>query len=46
MHLDIVADDVEAEVRRLQEPGVRRLNEGVPVGSDVGRFCVSTGVEW
>jgi len=56
MHLDIVADDIEAEVRRLQELGARRIDTGVQSFertrwvrmSDPERneFCVSTGVEW
>ena len=29
MHLDIVVDDVEAEVHRLQALGARRIDEGV-----------------
>ena len=29
MHLDIVVDDVEAEVRRLQALGARRIDDGV-----------------
>ena len=56
MHLDIVVDDVEAEVRRLQALGARRIDDG---GQNLGgtrwvrmadpeqnEFCVSTGVEW
>jgi len=56
MHLDIVVDDVEAEVHRLQALGARRIDEGVQnfggtqwvVMSDPeqNEFCVSTGVEW
>lgn len=56
MHLDIVVDDIEAEVRRLQELGARRIDDGVQSFggtrwvrmSDPERneFCVSTGVEW
>jgi len=56
MHIDIVADDVEAEVHRLQALGARRVDKGVQsfggtrwvVMSDPeqNEFCVSTGVEW
>ena len=56
MHLDIVVDDVEAEVQRLQALGAHRIDEGVQEFggtrwvrmSDPERneFCVSTGVEW
>jgi predicted enzyme related to lactoylglutathione lyase len=56
MHLDIVVDDVEAEVHRLQGLGADRIDEGVQSFggtrwvrmSDPERneFCVSTGVEW
>jgi hypothetical protein len=56
MHLDIVVDDVEAEVRRLQALGAHRIDDGVQsfggtrwlVMSDPehNEFCVSTGVEW
>ena len=56
MHLDIVVDDVEAEVRRLQALGARRIDDGVQSFggtqwvrmSDLeeNEFCVSTGIEW
>jgi hypothetical protein len=56
MHLDIVADDVEAEVQRLEALGAHRIDEGVQSfgGTDWVRmsdpeqneFCVSTGIEW
>src|SRR6516165_7692577 len=56
MHVDIVVDDVEAEVRRLRALGARRIDEGVQsfggtrwvIMSDPeqNEFCVSTGVEW
>src|ERR1700693_1744142 len=56
MHLDIVVDDVEAEVHRLQALGARRIDECVQSFggarwvrmSDLeqNEFCVSTGVEW
>jgi Glyoxalase-like domain len=56
MHLDIVADDIEAEVHRLQGLGARRIDEGVQSfggtrwvrmsDPEQNEFCVSTGVEW
>jgi predicted enzyme related to lactoylglutathione lyase len=56
MHLDIVVDDIEAEVRRLQGFGARRIDGGVQsLGGtrwvrmsdpEQNEFCVSTGVEW
>lgn len=56
MHIDIVVDDVRAEVHRLQALGARRIDDGVQsfggtrwvVMSDPeqNEFCVSTGVEW
>ena len=56
MHLDIVVDDVEAEVHRLQALGARRIDEGVQSfggtrwvrmsDPEQNEFCVSTGVEW
>ncbi len=56
MHLDIVIDDVEREVERLQALGARRLHDGVQSVGDVrwvtmadpedNEFCVCTGVEW
>ena len=56
MHVDIVVDDVESEVQRLQALGARRIDEGVQsfggtrwvIMSDPeqNEFCVSTGVEW
>ena len=56
MHLDIVVDDVEAEVHRLEALGAGRIDDGVQSFggtrwirmSDPERneFCVSTGVEW
>jgi predicted enzyme related to lactoylglutathione lyase len=55
MHLDIVAEDVEAEVRRLEAFGARRLHDGVRsfgptrwvtmADPEYNEFCVSTGVE-
>jgi predicted enzyme related to lactoylglutathione lyase len=56
MHLDIVVDDIEAEVHRLQELGAHRIDEGVQnfggtrwvrmSDPEQNEFCVSTGVEW
>jgi predicted enzyme related to lactoylglutathione lyase len=56
MHLDIVADDVEAEVDRIEALGAHRLHEGVRSAGPVrwvtmadpesNEFCVCTGVEW
>jgi predicted enzyme related to lactoylglutathione lyase len=56
MHLDIVVDDIEAEVRRLQALGARRVDEGVQSFGGIrwvrmsdpeqNEFCVSSGVEW
>jgi hypothetical protein len=56
MHLDIVVDDIEAEVDRLQALGAHRIDEGVQSfegtrwvrmsDPEQNEFCVSTGVEW
>jgi predicted enzyme related to lactoylglutathione lyase len=56
MHLDIVANDIEAEIRRLQGLGARRIDESVQSfgatrwvrmsDPEQNEFCVSTGVEW
>jgi predicted enzyme related to lactoylglutathione lyase len=56
MHVDIVVDDVEAEVRRLLALGARRIDEGVQSfggtrwvrmsDPEQNEFCVSTGIEW
>jgi predicted enzyme related to lactoylglutathione lyase len=56
MHLDIIVDDVEAEVRRLQALGAHRVDDGVQSyggtqwvrmsDPEQNEFCVSTGVEW
>ncbi len=56
MHIDIVVDDVEAEVHRLQGLGAHRIDEGVQSfggtrwarmsDPEQNEFCVSTGVEW
>jgi hypothetical protein len=56
MHIDIIRDDVEAEVARLAALGARRIHDALrsmgPVrwvtmaDPDDNEFCVSTGVEW
>ncbi len=56
MHLDIVVDDIEPEIHRLQELGAHRIDEGVQSfggtrwvrmsDPEQNEFCVSTGVEW
>jgi hypothetical protein len=56
MHVDIVVDDIEAEVHRLQALGARRIDEDVQSfggtrwvrmsDPEQNEFCVSTGVEW
>jgi len=56
MHLDIVTDDIEAEIHRLEALGAERIDHGVQSFggtrwvrmSDPERneFCVSSGIEW
>jgi predicted enzyme related to lactoylglutathione lyase len=56
MHLDIVVDDIEAEVNRLQELGAHRIDKGAQSfggtrwvrmsDPEQNEACVSTGVEW
>lgn len=56
MHIDIVTEDVEAEVARLEALGARRLHDGMRrmgpvewvtmVDPDDNEFCICTGVEW
>ena len=56
MHLDIVVDDIEPEIARLQALGATRVDEGVQSFGDTlwvrmadpesNEFCVCTGVEW
>jgi hypothetical protein len=56
MHLDIVVDDIEAEVHRLQGLGAHRIDEEMQSmegtqwvrmsDPEENEFCVSTGVEW
>jgi len=56
MHLDIVVDDIEVEVHRLQELGARRIDGSLQsfggtrwvrmADPEQNEFCVSTGVKW
>jgi predicted enzyme related to lactoylglutathione lyase len=56
MHLDIVVDDIETEISRLQALGASRLDEGIQsfgetqwvrmADPEQNEFCVCTGVEW
>ncbi len=56
MHLDIVVDDIEAEIKRLEELGAHRIDEcAQSIGGtqwvrmfdpEQNEFCVSTGIEW
>ena len=56
MHLDIVVDDIEAEIRRLQGLGAHRIDESPQsfggtrwvrmADPEQNEFCVSTGVKW
>ena len=56
MHLDIVVDDIEQEIKRLEALGASRLDEGHQHFGDTkwvrmadpehNEFCVCTGVEW
>lgn len=56
MHVDLVTDEIDAEVARLETLGARRLHDGVQaIGStrwvtmadpEGNEFCVCTGVEW
>jgi predicted enzyme related to lactoylglutathione lyase len=56
MHIDVVVDDVEPEVTRLEGLGAQRLHSGIrSMGSsqwitmadpEGNEFCVCTGVEW
>jgi len=55
MHLDIVADDIEGEVERLEGLGAARVDDDVQSfggtrwvrmsDPEQNEFCVSTGVE-
>jgi hypothetical protein len=56
MHIDIVKDDVEPEVARLEAAGATRAHEGVRefagalwvtmADPEGNEFCVCSGVEW
>jgi hypothetical protein len=56
MHLDIVVDDIEPEVERLEALGAHRIDENAQSFGDTlwvrmsdpehNEFCVCTGVEW
>jgi predicted enzyme related to lactoylglutathione lyase len=56
MHLDIIVDDIEAEVLRLETLGARRIDQDVQSfggtrwvrmsDPELNEFCVSTGIEW
>lgn len=56
MHLDVIADDVESEVRRLERLGAQRIDDDVQMFAgtrwvrladpEQNEFCVSTGIEW
>jgi predicted enzyme related to lactoylglutathione lyase len=56
MHLDIVVEDIETEVRRLERLGARRIDQDVQEfggtqwlrlsDPEQNEFCVSTGIEW
>jgi predicted enzyme related to lactoylglutathione lyase len=56
MHLDVVVEDVESEVRRLEGLGARRIDHDVQsfgetrwvrlLDPEQNEFCVSTGIEW
>jgi predicted enzyme related to lactoylglutathione lyase len=56
MHIDIVTEDVESEVARIEVLGAKRLHEGLRefggsrwitmADPEGNEFCVCTGVEW
>jgi predicted enzyme related to lactoylglutathione lyase len=56
MHLDIVTDEIEPEITRLEALGARRLHDGIQnIGEtkwvtladpEGNEFCVCTGIEW
>jgi predicted enzyme related to lactoylglutathione lyase len=56
MHLDIVVNDIEAEIHRLQGLGAHRIDESPQsfggtrwvrmADPEQNEFCVSTGVKW
>lgn len=56
MHLDVIVDDLETEVQRLEELGARRIDHDEQEfggtrwvrlsDPEENEFCVSTGIEW
>jgi predicted enzyme related to lactoylglutathione lyase len=56
MHLDMIVDDIETEVSRLEALGAQRIDEDVQnfggtrwirlSDPEQNEFCVSTGIEW
>jgi predicted enzyme related to lactoylglutathione lyase len=56
MHLDVIVDDIEREVSRLEALGARRIDHDVQSfggtqwvrlsDPEQNEFCVSTGIEW
>ncbi len=56
MHLDMIVDDIETEVSRLEALGARRIDHDVQnfggtrwvrlSDPEQNEFCVSTGIEW
>jgi len=56
MHLDIVIDDIEVEIHRLEALGADRIDDGIQSfggtrwvrmsDPEQNEFCVSTGIEW
>jgi len=56
MHIDLVTDDIEGEVSRLEAAGARRLHEGLRTmgpsswvtmaDPENNEFCVCEGIEW
>ncbi len=56
MHLDMIVEDIETEVSRLEALGARRVDRDVQTfggtrwvrlsDPEQNEFCVSTGIEW
>ncbi|MGO9342433.1 MAG: VOC family protein [Acidimicrobiales bacterium] len=56
MHVDVVTENLDLEVKRLEALGARRLHAGVQsfgptrwvtmADPENNEFCVSTGVKW
>jgi predicted enzyme related to lactoylglutathione lyase len=56
MHLDIIVEDIESEIARLEALGARRIDTDTQTlggtrwvrmaDPESNEFCVSTGVEW